>query len=395
MLRRFFNSFVLVVISSIAIHAQIAFMPKALKFSLPNCKYTVEKVIDARADTSVSVGLLVDNSQFQLVEYESNVSSSLHDFFEFAIRPSKNSVPIAIKIHSLEYNKNYFGKNLNKELVWMFADYEVFVKQKDNTWYRLIRVKDVVEAQIFDEMYNLNFAELTWIFWNKAFRELQSKKMHNQPIDVLADDAIGHPALYPPILTDALKGGIYMSYQEFLSNNPSITDIGINENGVYKRNPKTNKLEPVKPKDRIWGFSDGYNCFIYLADNDYNVDIIPIEPIGTTFETARIAKKPYIENNFQFDKNRMAFASSMLYTAVSYREMKHLYEQKALTSGENILTSSSTPQTSGINTVNYVGAGLVLLAELIGQLEERDRYKRLVLNDGRLQVVERYIIAKH
>ena len=156
----------ILLISGSSNYAQVAFSPKLIRFEYLRHKYVVERVIDARPDQSTSVGLFFDNDIARLITFENPVAESLFNFFNYGLNPNDNSTPITIKINELEYNRKYFGQGLEKELVWVFVDYEVFVKQENGSWFRLIRKQSVVEAQVPnpDESHNLNFADLTWAF---------------------------------------------------------------------------------------------------------------------------------------------------------------------------------------------------------------------------------------
>lgn len=372
-------------------YAQVAFSPKLIRFEYLRHKYVVERVIDARPDQSTSVGLFFDNDIAQLITFENPVAESLFNFFNYGLNPNDNSTPITIKINELEYNRKYFGEGLEKELVWVFVDYEVFVKQENGSWFRLIRKQSVVEAQVPnpDESHNLNFADLTWIFWNKAFDEIEGQPLSNKPeAKKITDEDIEMSRYAPPILADSvLRGGIYMSYREFLENNPSITDIGIDSSGVYLKNPKTDRFEPVQPKNQIWGFCDGYNLFV---NHENKCDYVPIERVGTTFETARSAYKPYISTN----KNNLSSAAGLLYKAVNYRDLQFLVSRSSYVSGGSITTFSAVPTTTWVNTASYIGAGLLLVSALIDASEKKKMTQRMVLTNGILKPVTRFIIPR-
>jgi hypothetical protein len=368
-------------------------MPKLLKFTSFEHKFFVETIIDARSDQSKNVGLLVDNLKTESVEFEDEINKSLFDLFHFALKPTENAIPIIVKINELEYNKKYFGKGFDKELVWMFADYEIFVRQKDGRYFRLTHVQDLVEAIIPDESYGVNFAELTWIFWNKAFSEVQGMRLLPKPNSIFVDETeMEIPISRPPILRDSIiKGGIYMSYNEFLNNSPSITDIGIDSTGVYLRNIKTNKFEAVRPIDNIWGFSDGYNLFV---NHKNQCDYIPLERVGTTFEIAKAAPKPYILFDDDVTRRQALVATSMLYRAVTYREMQFIIEQGLSSSGGIAISFSAIPKTTWVNTANFVGAGILLAIIVLNNLSKKSERDRLILKNGGLKPVARYAIIR-
>lgn len=372
-----------------SIYSQILFSPRLEKFEYLQHKYYVDVIIDARFDKSTSVGLLKDNSGIQLIDFENDIKQSLFDFFNYALGPKSNSVPIAIKINDLEYNKKYFGAGLEKELVWMYADYEVFLKQDGNKWIKLTKAQEVVEAQVPmpDENYSLNFSELTWLFWNKAFQEIEDIKLKKKTdLELFTDDDIKTAIARPPILTDTLlKGGVYMSYQEFLANDPSIIDIGVNENGVYLKDANSNQFVSVKPIHNVWGFSDGYNLFVNYKNS---CDFIPLERVGTSFESVKSAPKAYISEDRQ---NGISAARGLILNDISYKNMQSMFSQQ-IGRGFATNTLAVTPTPTIAANANLIGGGLLLVFNFIEMLSSKGKVKRLVLNNGVLKAAERYVI---
>lgn len=88
----------------------------------------------------------------------------------------------------------------------------------------------------------------------------------------------------PIFNTDSLKFGIYLNFNEFQNNSPSITDLNIiyvgkrsNLNEIYgiRRNTHNffNKENSLTKVDSAWGFYDGTNVYVNINNLYYEMKI--------------------------------------------------------------------------------------------------------------------------
>lgn len=74
-----------------------------------------------------------------------------------------------------------------------------------------------------------------------------------------------------PILKDSLQKGIYITFEEFKSNNPSVKEFsvtpGVKNDDIYIKDEKGNEIAVRN----VYGYSDGKDIFIRSADNFFKL----------------------------------------------------------------------------------------------------------------------------
>jgi hypothetical protein len=98
------------------------------------------------------------------------------------------------------------------------------------------------------------------------------------------------PKLDAPILTsESYKDGAYKNFEEFLNNNPSITDF----EPIASKKKKIDILNAAKDTIAIWGFCKNGEIYKY-----YEKALVPIEKQGNGFMIS-----DYVENKTRRNKN--------------------------------------------------------------------------------------------
>jgi hypothetical protein len=94
----------------------------------------------------------------------------------------------------------------------------------------------------------------------------------------------------PPIITTEIyKDGAYKNFEEFLNNNPSITDFET----IADKKKKVDILNAAKDTIAIWGFCKNWEIYKY-----YEKTLVPIEKQGNGFIIS-----DYVENKTRRNKN--------------------------------------------------------------------------------------------
>ena len=262
-----------------------------------NERYITEKkfkfeglsIIDARPDTS-KIGLYVPKISF-LKEREirrlnytngftKDVKSFLWNYYKLAFTETGDSILLVIrKAWVSQYDTTLsLGNNLvgSGRIFLTKLKLEIYLKNKEY-YYPVNRFDtsfittpkrsvsdfgyEITDAIIncLDNLFNLNTASV-----------LQRKKYTLAQIDQFNARDFDHPILH----TNKYKKGMYVTFQEFLNNEPSLDYTGINQTKYGDVLYLNNGSGKEYASNRFWGYSDGENLYIISAKNFFRLNRI-------------------------------------------------------------------------------------------------------------------------
>jgi hypothetical protein len=255
--------------------------------------FYVERVIDARTDTSAIVGGIPDESSktVQSIEFVKNVASSLQDFFDYAIIKNSKAKPIIIRINHLTCGQRKIKKN--EQGPWVNLEVDFFI-HKEGGYVLVSSEKRLFEGSSPSGVATIDFSKLTTYALKTIMLEVIDYKISLRPVSnvTVSEDSLLQKAKAPTVLTEKkLNDGLYANYQEFLENRPSSNPIiEVKPFRTYYElyevfpDGKKKRISPASYK--IWGLC--YQGSVYHAVKDRNAissyNYISLKPLGTTFE---------------------------------------------------------------------------------------------------------------
>lgn len=255
--------------------------------------FYVERVIDARTDTSIIVGGIPDESAktVQSIEFTQSVASNFQYFFDNAIIKNSKAKAIIIRINHLTCGQRKIKKN--EKGPWVNLEVDFFF-HKDDGYILVGSEKRLFEGSSTLGIAAIDFSKLTSNALKIIMLEIIEYKTKLRPVSnaIISEVDLLQRAKAPIILTDKkLNDGLYASYQEFLENRPSsnpIIEVKPFQTyyELYEVFPD-GKKERISPFSRkIWGLC--YQGSVYCVVKDRNAinsyNYINLIPLGTTFE---------------------------------------------------------------------------------------------------------------
>ncbi len=290
------------ILVSLVVQAQITFSPVYRKFNKDiKTRFYVDRVIDARVDTSTYVGSVIDTIARTVTEIESekSVSVSLKEFFDFAIDKDAKTMPIVLKINHLEYGKRQAKKE--GHIISLYLDAELFVK-KDGKYQKIGNIQKAFEGIKPVGADNIDFANLTWYVWKEILDDY-IYKMRIKPVDetLYTENDLTKGKILPPIFsTKKLRDGIYLNHQEFLDANPAYYSKEMGEckfrldGTVFYVTGKDGKEQKIGSNFDLWAIvENGQVLHAFRSGNLARYEYVYLEPYGTTFEISGIGQKIY------------------------------------------------------------------------------------------------------
>jgi hypothetical protein len=255
--------------------------------------FYVERVIDARTDTSAIVGGIPDefSKTVQSIEFVKNVSSSLQDFFDYAVIKNSKAKPIIMRINRLVCGQRKIKKN--EKGPWVNIEVDVFI-HKDDGYILVDSEKRLFEGSSPSGSATIDFSKLTTYALKTIMLEIMEYKISLRPVSntVISEVDLLQEAKAPTILTDKkLNDGLYANYQEFLENRPSSNSIievkpFQTYYELYEVFPDREKKRISPARYKIWGLC--YQGSVYYAVKDKNAissyNYINLTTLGTNFE---------------------------------------------------------------------------------------------------------------
>lgn len=299
--------------------AQITFRKFSREYK---AHYYIEKIIDARADTSTFVGYSIDTLAKTItdISFEKSVSTTFKECLDFAIDKENDAIPLIIRINYLEYGKRIISNNENG--VWVYYDFDFFIKEQD----RYIQVRSeqkICEGINPSGIDNVDFPNLTWSALQEMLHEFIYKNALRplEGVITYSDSTIIELKNITPVFSDVkFVDGIYSTYQEFLSGKPSYP---INEKNKLSRDrlnfyyiDEEGREKKVKRSYDLWGIVFNGEPLYAQWDSYYGrYFYAPLEPLGTAIEAAWIAPKFYVGNFLKYKwKNSQNLPIGMNYT---------------------------------------------------------------------------------
>lgn len=293
-MKHFFTIILLSICINYPIFAQVEVQIAGIKINTHReSDFYVERVIDARTDTSAIVGGIPDESTktVQSIEFVKNVPSSLQDFFDYAIIKNSKAKPIIIRINHLTCGQRKIKKN--EQGPWVNIEVDFFI-HKEGGYVLVGSEKRLFEGSSPSGVATIDFSKLTTYALKTIMLEIIDYKISIRPVSntVISEVDLLQKAKAPIILTDnKLNDGLYASYQEFIENRPSSTPIievkpFRTYYELYEVFPDGEKKRISPARYKIWGLC--YQGSVYYAVKDKNAissyNYISLKSMGTTFE---------------------------------------------------------------------------------------------------------------
>ena len=288
------------------IQAQIVFSPVYRKFNKDSqARFYIDRIIDARIDTSTLVGTVIDTvaRTIERVEYEKSVSSSLLETLNFAIDKHSKAIPLTIRINYMEYGKRQIKKK--EKGVWVYFDIELFI-QKDGKYFKFGSEQRAFEGINPSGIDAVDFSNLTWYAWKEVLGDYIFK-FSSKPINemVYSDSTLLRRRVFSEVLdTDKIKEGIYGTYEGFLKNKPWLTpNLKYSDKGEFMIiDPVSGKEERIKSSEYVWAIFYRGQLFYAFKNKELftRYQYVPLERFGTTFEIAGFSQKTYNQNLIKY-----------------------------------------------------------------------------------------------
>lgn len=266
------------------------FQKKEVKIADPETTvelpYNTIQIIDKRADTSL-IGFYAFSqaksaTQSVLVLQNGN-TKSFTDFFTGAAklnRSSKAELLIVIRKFwlSKEIEHRAINETTKKEeqpfVPGLITRLEFYVKN-DATYLPLLRFDStfkLLSGQKRDEELFISSALISAL---QRLAEIDPVSKSTKGVKKTFDEIESFSKIRIPILSaNALKKGIYTSFDEFRNNNPSIPNFEIrndNKSSLLIAKDATGQEYPIR---KIWGFCDGDKVFIKSIDNFFELHFL-------------------------------------------------------------------------------------------------------------------------
>lgn len=273
--------------------------PILRKFSEYPSSIKVVEIIDARLDKR-NIGILIDTTTARLdtLVFGKSLPETLMPYFEYCLTQKTKYQPIILKINSLEFSQRPAKKG---ELTMAFCDFEVYTKINEGQYQQLSKSIYCFEGKT-KQHYDLVFSWMNYKLWADIFDSFP--KSFSPISKTISREELMLGANTRP---DSLPSGVYYTSTDFFQNKPQVENIEITQKNtglaeLRIENAKTKKYEIPKPKNLVWGFSDGKKAYLnFQASNQF----VAIEPLGSTYEIANIALKPYHYYGSFYDSKRL------------------------------------------------------------------------------------------
>jgi hypothetical protein len=283
--------------------AQITFSPIYRKFNKEvKARYYIDRIIDARVDTSTFVGTVIDTIARTVteIEYEKSVPLATKESLDFAIDRDEKAIPIILKINHLEYGKRPIKKKGN--IIGLYLDIELYMKKED----KFQKIGDLQKA--FDGIKpsgsdNIDFSNLTWYVWKEILDDYIYKlKLKSIDDNLYNENDLAKSKILPPIFsTERLKDGIYLNYKEFLEANPAYYSKEMGECKLrfdgkvfYVTGSRDGKEQKIGSNFDLWAIvENGQVLHAFRSGNLARYEYVYLEPLGTTFEISGMGLKVY------------------------------------------------------------------------------------------------------
>lgn len=291
-----------IILASFSSQAQITFSPVYRKFNTEvKSRFYVDRIIDARVDTSTFVGTVIDTIAKTItnIEFEKSIASSLKESFDFTIDREDKAIPLIVKINNLEYGRRQTKRK--ESILGMYFDVELYLKKDD----KYLKIGDLQKA--FDGIKpigadNVDFGMLTWYVWKEILDDY-IYKMRIKPVDetLYTENDLIKSKILPPIFSnEKLKDGIYLNYKEFLDANPAYYSKEMGEckfrfdGKVFYVTGKDEKEQKIGSNFDLWAIvENGQILHAFRNGNLARYEYVYLEPLGTTFEISGIGLKIY------------------------------------------------------------------------------------------------------
>lgn len=282
---------------TVYLHAQTVLIPNYRPFTNPS-KFRIDSVIDARNEKSY-LGLVIDRkskSVDTLISQE-NYGTLLQKMFNSCVGTEQKQ-PTILKLNHLEFGKRQIEQ---KYRIWIFYDFEIYLKNPDGTLSTIFNGIDSIEGipNYGEEEFNSDylFSKLHWHFWNEFIPKITNSKIKNiiKKPQKLTLSEISKPLECLPIFCDSLlKVGSYLTKQDFIDNKTTIEEINVQKGNIQYTDSTDNSIRTL-PSTYIYGYSDGKQLYInFNKTNQY----VPVERLGTVFEASGLAEKFYTSENY-------------------------------------------------------------------------------------------------
>ena len=377
-----FTAFFFLFLLSHFIQAQITFTPTFRKFNKEyQARYYIDKIIDARADTSVLVGTMIDTVAkiVERVEFEKSVSASLLESIDFAIDRYPKAMPLTMRINYLEYGKRQVKKDEN--CLWLYIDAD-FLTIKEGKLIRVGLVQKAFEGINLSGINSVDLANLSWNACKEILKDLIYKNSLKSLDGVIyADSMLSKRRIFPEILDpEKIKEGIFGSYEGFLKNEPWLTPkLEYSEKGEFLIvDSLSGKRERIKPSEFVWIVCHRGQLFYAFKNKDIftKYQYVPLERLGTTFEVAGIAQKVYNKN---LESYRIQTATSRVMSgAVSLSTIPRSFS--------TIYSTTTYFRPTGLYYASIAIGAIQILSSLLGE----NREGRFILNSSSGQLERIY-----
>ena len=279
--------------------AQVKLLLYSGKFTStqPYQKFEVTEIIDARWDKS-HIGLFYDSNtqKTDSVFTEKSLDSTLNYYFKLCQNKRENQQSVILKVNYLEFSNR---KTKNKEYVWAFCDFSIYV-QKPTGIYEVGRETCALEGKVQGSGRLSDLSKVNWFLWNKVFDKINGISFRTSKSEPVSSSLMQARITTPEIaFTNFFTPGLYLQYKELLKNKPSIPVFKVTSRKLYKSENSIKRWEfemadstqngnfKKMKAAAIWGYCKNGKLFVRVENQQF----VEIEPLGTTFEIAGIAMK--------------------------------------------------------------------------------------------------------
>lgn len=243
-------------------------------------------IVDARPDTS-SVGFAENSNSFKLY-FDKGLANTFSQFINNNYNLSNDSANllIVIKEYRISNYVNKKGINDNNSTQWnssCIIDAELFLSTM-NTYHALYKIDSIVialsESETVAELTVASFKAILSKSENKSLSEIHIGKTSFPLPDI--QKHIADLSNIPIFKDSVLKKGVYINFNEFKINHPSLENYEIHKGKLSDELFVTENNQSY-PLQNFWGYCDGDNMYIYSANN-----LFKLVRTGNTYNTKAI-----------------------------------------------------------------------------------------------------------
>jgi hypothetical protein len=231
------------------------------------------EIRDIRADTT-KLGFYRSTKDRHSYKYRfasntaEELTTFLTDHFKRHLTPgSDNHLVIYIKkLWLSEFDSSELSlHNTHVRNAWLYLKTEIYLRSK-GAYYPIYRFDSVIYARKNNSYTSGGFISSTLLHALQVLdRTNFAKVMQKRSLDLATVDAFNNLVASPALPKPAK--GVYLSFDEFKSGQPSCTDYEVRFESLADIIYVKEAGGVIYPKRNVWGFSDGETVFIRMGSN--------------------------------------------------------------------------------------------------------------------------------